>query len=874
MSLLAAVVLATSLAGSPLAPAAAYDPAIPAPRAVLGHELGAEISSPEQFAAYLSALAAAAPDRARLVEYARSWEGRPLHVLAIASRERMARLAEVRAGLARLADPRGLDAAEEARLVGELPVVVWMLAAVHGNEISPSEAMLAQAYHLLAAQGDPEVERILASAVVLVDPLQNPDGRARFLHQTLLGRAAAPDPEPAAAEHDEPWPGGRGNHYLFDMNRDWIAMSQPESVGRGRVFRDWSPQVVVDLHEMWGDATYFFAPPSDPVHPLVSPAQRRWLDRFGAANAEAFDARGLPYFAREIFDAFYPGYGESWPLFQGAIGMTFEQASTRGLVFRRQDESLLTYEEAVRAHFTAAMATLSAAAAHREALLADFAAERRAAVAEGRSAPARELLLPAGDDPARAERIARALALQGVEVERAEEPLRLPGGRTLPAGSFAVPLAQPAGRLARTLLEAHTPLDAAFVAEQDRRRQKRLGDEIYDVTAWSLAELADLEVVPADATFGRRTPYRPEAPSAAPAPLPPARVAYLAPWGIGTAAAAVAALADGLRVQVAGRPFRLAGRDWAMGTAIFRVADNPPDLGPRLAALAARHGLALAAADSGYVESGISLGSDHVRGLAPRRVLLAWDEPASSLSAGWARFVLERGFGQPVSAVRTRSLARVDLHRYDVLVLPQGDYGEALAGADLERLKAWLREGGTLVTLGEASRWAATEKVGLLAARPLLRDGRPEGSEKPAGEPKPATGAAPDYTLERALAPSAEQPEHTPGALLRVELDPDHWLAAGSDGEVQARVEGRRVFTPVPFDKGRNAGLYVGAERLVAAGLVWPEARRALAEKAYLVDQPFGRGRVIAFAEDPNFRAMAPATELLFLNAVLLGPSF
>ncbi|MCZ7652584.1 MAG: M14 family zinc carboxypeptidase [Thermoanaerobaculia bacterium] len=874
MSLLAAVVLASALAGSPLAPAAAYDPAIPTPRAVLGHELGSEITSPEGIAAYLQALAAAAPDRARLVEYARSWEGRPLHLLAIASPERMARIEEVRAGLARLADPRGLDPAAEARLLRELPVAVWMLHAVHGNEISPSEAALAQAYHLLAAEGDPEVDLILAEAVVLIDPLQNPDGRARFLHQTLLGRAAAPDPEPAAAEHDEPWPGGRGNHYLFDMNRDWIVMSQPETVGKGRIFRAWSPQVVVDLHEMWGDATYFFAPPSEPIHPAVSPAQRRWLRLFGAANAEAFDARGFPYFAGEIFDAFYPGYGESWPLFQGAIGMTFEQASTRGLVFRRLDDSLLTYEQAVGQHFTAAMATLATAARNRRELLAGFLAERRAAVAEGRWGAASAFVLPAGDDPARAERIARALALQGLEVERAVEPLRT-GGRSFPAGSFAVPLAQPGGRLARTLLEAHTPLDADFVAEQDRRRRKRLGDEIYDVTAWSLAELADLEAVPvAGELAGRRERFDPEVPAAPPAPLPPARVAYLAPWGLGTASATVAALADGLRVQVAGRPFRLAGRDWAAGTAIFRVAGNPPDLAARLAELAARHGFAVTAADSGFTESGISLGSDQVRGLAPRRVLLAWDEPTSPQSAGWARYVLERRFGQAASAVRTRSLARVDLFRYDVLVLPQGDYGEAIAGPGLERLKAWLNEGGTLVTLGEASRWAAREKVGLLAARPELRDGRPEGAEKPAGETPRAAAPDRNYSLEGALAPEAEQPESTPGALLRVELDPDHWLSAGSDGEIQAVVEGRRVFTPVPLDKGRNAGLYVAEERLVAAGLVWPEARKALAEKAYLVDQPFGRGRVIAFAEDPNFRAMAPATELLFLNAVLLAPSF
>jgi len=257
-------------------------------------------------------------------------------------------------------------------------------------------------------------------------------------------------------------------------------------------------------------------------------------------------------------------------------------------------------------------------------------------------------------------------------------------------------------------------------------------------------------------------------------------------------------------------------------------------------------------------------------------VALAWDAPTSSLSAGWARYVLERRFEQPVTAVRVSSLRRLDLRRYDVLVLPSGDYGDALGEEAVRRLKDWVRAGGTLVTLAEASRWAAREKVGLLEARTELRGGKPETepSEKEKDKPaEPKVEEGKPFDLEKALQPERERPETTPGALLRVLLDQEHWLSAGSDGEIQALVESQRVFTPVKLDKGVNVGLYAPLDRLMVSGLAWKEAQQQLAQKAFLIDQPLGDGHVIAFAEEPNYRAFTEATQLLFLNAVLLGPA-
>jgi hypothetical protein len=322
-----------------LAPNTSYDPAIPTLEGVLGHRPGDAITTPDEIGRYLDALAKAAPDRTRLVKYATSWEGRPLHYLIVGSKERIARLDDIKRGMQLLA----AGAPEADRLIPELPVVVWLLHGVHGNEISSSDAALAEAYHLLAARGSADADLTLRDALVIIDPMQNPDGRQRFVTQNLLGRSIEPDPNPQSAEHDEPWPGGRVNHYLFDMNRDYFALSQRETQGRARVMLDWYPQVVVDLHEMGGNSTYYFAPPADPINPLMTDSQRKSLELFGRANAAEFDRRGFAYFVREVYDAFFPGYGDSWPAFHGAVAMTYEQASARGLAFAREDGTTLTY---------------------------------------------------------------------------------------------------------------------------------------------------------------------------------------------------------------------------------------------------------------------------------------------------------------------------------------------------------------------------------------------------------------------------------------------------------------------------------------------------------------------------------------------------
>lgn len=862
----------------PFWPGAKYDPAIPTLRQVLGHDPGEEITQPEGVGRYLEALQQAAPTRTRLYEYARSWEGRPLWLMVIGNPDRIAQLDQVKTDLQKLADPRSVSADERARLVREAPVVVWLVHGVHGNEISSSDAALLEAYHLLASQGDEGVDAVMRDALVLIDPMQNPDGRARFVFQNLQGRAAHPDPTPYNAEHDEPWPGGRSNHYLFDMNRDWFSQTQPESRGRIRVARDFWPHVTVDLHEQGGDNAYYFAPPADPLNPYLTKSQIAAFDLFGRANGRRFDERGWPYYIREVYDAFYPGYGDSWPTFNGSIGMTYEQASARSLSFARRDGTTLTYRDGVLHHFNSAITTSITAATNRERLVREFLEYRLSAVAEGESGPVREYVLVPGHDPSRAARLARNLATQGIEVRRTLEAVRV-GTREVPAGAYLVSHAQPAGRMVRNLLDAHVPLPEEFIKLQEERRARRQSDQIYDITAWSLPLLFDVDVVTSATALSPKSEPVPSTYDAEPVPRTFARaqVGYLMPWGAGTAALTADALRAGIRVNSVGGAFTLNGRDYSIGTALVRTAGNPADLHDTLTRLATVHDVEVVPVDSTFIDSGTSLGSNNVRALKAPRVLLAWDAPTQSLSAGWTRYTLERRYGQAVTVVRVSSLARTILTDFDVIVLPSGNYGSSIGEPMLARIKEWVRGGGTLITLAEATRWATGDNVGLLATKPLLKNGNLDApGDKLAPGLTRENGASPEapFDYDRAIQPDRERPDAQPGAILRVTIDREHWLSAGHDDEIQTMVEGNRVFAPLTLDNGRNVGIYAAKDRMIASGLIWPENQDLLVRKAYAMHQPMGQGHVIAFAEDANYRAFSEGTMLLFMNAVLLGPGY
>src|SRR5690554_5921215 len=345
-----------------------YQASTPTVENVLGYAAGSRVSSPQAIHTYFKALAAAHPERIKLFNYGRTWEGRPLFYAAISSAENINQLEQLEANIRRLADPRITNEADAAKIIEQQPASVWIASSVHGNEISPADSSMVTAWHLLAHQ-DQATNSLLQDTIVYLDPLQNPDGRARFVSRYYATLGLEPSADRIAAEHNEPWPNGRTNHYLFDMNRDWLTLTQPETQGRVRALQRTFPLLFVDSHEMGGDSPYYFTPEAHPYNPFITQPQREALHWVGEHNANHFDANGIDYYTREVFDAFYPGYGASWPLYHGTVAMTYEVGSSRGHVFRTRDGETLTYADTIQRNFIAYMATIETAHQHRQALL-------------------------------------------------------------------------------------------------------------------------------------------------------------------------------------------------------------------------------------------------------------------------------------------------------------------------------------------------------------------------------------------------------------------------------------------------------------------------------------------------------------------------
>lgn len=854
-------------------PGVAYDPAIPTIERVLGKASGERITPSADVIRYFRALEQAAPDRIKVIPYARSWQDRELVYVAVGSAANIAALDAFSRDMKRLADPRTLSRADADALIARMPASVWLAHGVHGDEISSSDAAMMTAYHLLAAKGDATVDAVLANTLTFIDPVQNPDGRDRFVNFYYDTLGLAPSASPVSADRTQPWPGGRYNHYLFDMNRDWFALTQPETRGRVALYQQYFPLIFVDLHEMGADSTYYFSPEADPYNPDITQSQRAALQIIGQNNAAWFDRLGITYFTREVYDDFYPGYGAGWPLFHGSIGTTYENAGSDGLLARRFDGSEMSYADTVRKHFASSVATLQTASTNRERLLRDFYAYRASAIDEGRSGKVRSYILPPQTDQSATDKLAGILAMQGVEVKRAADTIRA-CKKSFPAGSYAVSLAQPAGRLAHTLMEPHVPLDETFMKEQERRRAKDLEPELYDVTAWSLPLMFNVTMERcADDVSGPLAVAEPRFQSPGTVSRPDAAFGFLAPWGSASAARLLAAaLRENIPVVSSDFAFSHGGQTYPAGTLIFRNVDRP-DMAARLSRLAADTGAALVGIDSSWVASGPNFGSDRVAAYLPPRIAIAWDTPTRATSAGNTRFVIERQIGYPVMPIRTRNLSTEALAQVDVLILPAGNYGPILGESGGKALAAWVERGGVLIGLDSATRFLADPRMGLSALRreDAWRE-KPDADDK---KEEKATTPGLLLTDEKSLLaqeqPKRESPDASPGALVRAQTDPDHWLGVGVARQLNVMMAGSDIYTPLRRDNGVTVARFAEPSQLVASGYLWDETKKQLAFKPFVTAEPKGRGFVIAFTQDPTMRAYMDGLDVLLANAIFRG---
>jgi len=845
-----ALLLAFAPVSGTAATAGAQEP--PSPADVLGYEMGERFTDAAQVRRYMEVLAEAS-ERVSVEAYGRSVEGRPLIQVLVATPEHRRRLDEILERNRELTSPE--TSQERARTIAEEnPAVIYFSYGVHGNESSSSEAAIWTAWDLARdAQG---VAGVLESAVVVLDPVVNPDGRDRYVNWYRQARAEEPNPEPETREHDEPWPGGRYNHYLFDLNRDWTWMSQPETRARLATWERWNPQVHVDFHEMNPNSSYFFFPATPPINPLYPPYTLEWGRRFGTGNARAFDREGWLYYTGETYDLFYPGYGDSWPSLLGAIGMTYEQGGggSAGLAYRRPDGSILTLRDRALHHRTTGAATLRTATEGRRELLLGFAAFHRE-VDAGLS----DILLVPGDDPDRAAALVSLLRDQGIRVERAPEPFTVEaephrGWRSrssFPQGTYRIPMRQRRGRLAASLLQEEIPLEAEFS---------------YDISAWSLPYAYGVEahtpVEAPDVAWRSAEEQGDETGEVGADAGEEAPYGYLMRPGFDGARALVRFLAEGGTALAVSDTFTLGGVGYPRGTWFLPRARNPAlGEGIRTSGLSPH----VTAVSTGQTDGGPDLGTAEAAPVRLPRLALVGGEGTSPTSFGAHWHFLERRLAFPLDLLDARDVSEIDLDRYDVVVLPSSrDLADALGEAGLEALRGWIERGGGLVAVDGAARELAGSVAEIdVREEPGEAEGEDEGEEE--------EGVL-DALRTREVREDERWRASMPGTILPAELDPAHPLAYGvaADGLPRSLfvLSRGRAFEP---DEAFESPIWFPQDLEEASGVVSAESLERLALGAWAVQRSRGDGHVILLADDPLFRSFWYGGFQLYLNALLLG---
>ncbi len=826
-----------------LYPGGTYNKAIPTPLDIIGHRFGALHTFHWEMEDFIQAVEKAS-GRVKVVSYGETYQGRKLYTVFISAPENMEKLEEIRTDNLKLTDPRTLSQPELDRIASSMPAIVWLGYNIHGNEVTGMESAIRTIYQL-AAGTDEKTLTILKNVVSIIDPVQNPDGHERYTHYQRSVVTVKSHPQGSDVEHSNPWPGGRTNHYLFDLNRDFFLKTQIESLQKAKHYHDWMPHVFPDLHEMGTNSTYFFAPPMPPYNEFVIPELMKWWNIIADANARAFDHFGWGYYTKESFDSFYPGYGTSYPSINGAIGMTYEQASTRGVSSYRDDGSLLTLREGSWHHFTTSMATLQVVSERREERIRDFHNFFVTGLKDADTDPMKEIILVPDNDPQITEKLVANMLIEKVEIKRAAKPFtnrratsyitKKTASKTFPKGSYIITLKQPQKILIKALLAPDSPLKKEFIEEEKKRQERGERGNFYDVTAWSMP-----------LTYGINAYWTGENSNVEAEPVTEAQKftgeviggksgqVYLIPFNSLAASKILnSLLSEDYRVRIARKSFTIDGVEWPAGTLVVRVNRNPESIHNRIKELAQTHGVNVTAVSHLLAEAGIDLGSNNINTLNKPEIALMTESPVSSGSYGVIHYLFEREFGLPFTRLNARNLS--NLRDYNVVVLPSGSYSSALNESQLNSFKEWIRSGGTVVAVSGATSWL--RQAGISQAKV-----------------------------------SSDRPGRTPGAIVRVNLNPLSFLSYGVPDSVAMLVRSSSFYIPFE-DESKNVGRFASFEDLKLSGFIWPKAEKILAEKGCLFMERFGRGKLILFTEDPNFRASYDGLNKLFLNAILLGPS-
>ena len=807
-----------------------YDPKIPTPESVLGYVPGEWHVSHDQLAMYMRTLAAAS-DRMTIEEYGRSYENRPLYLLTITSPANHSKIDQIKADHKKLVDP----AVSGSLDVKNMPGVLWMGYSVHGNEPSGSNAALMVAYYFAAAQGQ-DIENKLKDLVILFDPSINPDGLNRFASWVNTHKSKNLVSDPNSREFNEAYPGGRTNHYWFDLNRDWLPVQHPESRGRIKKFQEWRPNILTDHHEMGTNSTFFFQPGVPARNNPNTPWKNFELtEKIGTYHAKFLDQIGSLYYSQEGFDDFYYGKGSTYPDVQGSIGILFEQASSRGHL-QESVNGPLSFPFTIRNQFVTSMSTLQAGYEMREELLNFQRNFYQEAKKEAAADPVKAYIFGADEDKTKAAHLADIISFHDIEMYRPAGEVKINRKVFKPESSYIIPTNQPQYKLINSMFETRTTFkDSLF----------------YDISSWTLPYAFNLEFdkISGKPSLGERVTEvkRPEGKVLGGV----SDYAYAFEWFEYYAARAAYQLMDkGLNIKVMQEPFTSAdGREFARGTILIPNSlqkYTKEELHALMEQVANDNGVDIYALNTGNTK-GVMLGSPNLTNLEKPRVALLVESGASSNNAGDVWHLLDQRFDIPTTLLPTGDVNRTDLSRYNVIIMVSGNYGNI----NKDVLRNWVAGGGTIVAMQGAVSWLAANGIGNFK----FKSGG-SGEENPAQLPYASRS---DFYGAQRLG----------GAIFNAKLDLTHPVAYGHKRAETYLFRNTTLFMEPASSPFANPVMYT--DQPLASGYITKPQLAQLRNSAGGVVSSVGRGSVIGFTDNPNFRAFWFGTNKLFINSIFFG---
>lgn len=798
---------------------------ITSPKEFLGYELGSRFSRHYQVVDYFKKVASEAPGNVVLEQYGTTYENRPLYLAYISSEENIKNIETIREN--NLKNAGIIDGKATSSDVA----IVWLSYNVHGNEASSTEASMKTLYELLAHK-----KEWLQNTMVIIDPCLNPDGRDRYVNWYNQTSSTPYSLDQQASENMEIWPYGRSNHYLFDLNRDWVWASQIESQARLKMYNKWLPQIHVDFHEQGMNEPYYFAPAAEPFHEIVTDWQRDFQAQIGKNNAKYFDEQGWLYFTGERFDLLYPSYGDTYPTYLGAIGMTYEQAGQSGLGVLNDEGVTLTLVDRVAHHTATGLLTVEISSKNAKKLNEEFKKyfestynlNEKSYILQGNTDKIETL-----KDLLDQHEILYGNALN-TKVNGYVYSSEKNGTLSTTSNDLVVSTNQPKGRMVKVLFEPKTKLVDSLT---------------YDITAWSLPFAYGLEAVSSSKQISSNNPNTTTLPLNS---IDSNATGYIAKWDHMKDAQFLAELLKlGVRVRFSEKPLTIASeKTFGRGALIITRGDNAhiENFDEILIEVANKFHRTLEPASSGFSKSGPDFGSPDVKLINKPRVAVLSGEGISTLGYGQIWHFFEQQLSYPVTSIKVQELKHLNLYRYNVLILPNGSYGRLLDADTMAQLKDWISKGGKLIAVDGALN-AFADKEGFGLKRNKLQD---------------------STTVKHNLIPYAEREresvkEFIIGAIFKCQVDKTHPMAFGYDKTYYTLKPDNASYSLL--EKGYNVA-WLGENPRPISGFAGSSALKTLGNSLVFGEEPYGNGSIVYMVDNTLFRSFWENGKLFFANAV------